>query len=261
MAALNRNNLTAFKRFSYTVLIANAGFACRMLALQIVLSHFQHLSLMQLKDYYKTLRVQPTATQQQVRISFRQLAHLYHPDKNPGNVVAEAAFREIKEAYETVGDPQKREAYNYKRWYSRTVKDAFAQEQLTPAAVLRESVRLNEYLQTVNTLRVDFDGLSHHIRQLLSDTNTGILQQAGDETINSLIIQNILQSASLLPFEYIAPIASLLSKVAGNNQAIIKAIDLFVQQQQQKNAWQNYKTIFVIVLTMLICWIIYRVSN
>ncbi len=176
-------------------------------------------------------------------------------------MVAEAAFREIKEAYETVGDPQKREAYNYKRWYSRTVKDAFAQEQLTPAAVLRESVRLNEYLQTVNTLRVDFDGLSHHIRQLLSDTNTGILQQAGDETINSLIIQNILQSASLLPFEYIAPIASLLSKVAGNNQAIIKAIDLFVQQQQQKNAWQNYKTIFVIVLTMLICWIIYRVSN
>src|SRR3978361_1838679 len=108
---------------------------------------------MQLKDYYTTLRVQPTATALQIKKSFRQLALLYHPDKNPGNAVAEATFREIQEAYEILSDTAKREEYNYKRWYSRSLKGTFVNEPLTPADILRECVRLNNYMHTVNALR------------------------------------------------------------------------------------------------------------
>jgi len=216
---------------------------------------------MQLKDYYKTLRVQPTATHQQVKKSFRQLAHLYHPDKNPGNAVAEATFKEIKEAYETLANPEKREEYNYKRWYSRSVHDKFVSEVLTPASIVRECSHLQEYLQTVNVLRVDYDGLSQHIRQLLNKTNIAILEQAGDENINGQIIERIIQSAGILPFSYIEPIAVSLQSIAGTHTHQAQTVRAFVRRQQQKANWQKYSTLLVVFLTILLCCIIYWVSR
>ena len=216
---------------------------------------------MQLKDYYKTLGVQPSATHQQVKKSFRQLAHRYHPDKNPGNAAAEATFKEIKEAYETLANPEKREEYNYKRWYSRSVHEKFANEVLTPASILRECRHLQEYLQTVNVLRVDFDGLSQHIRQLLNESNIGILEQANDKNINEQIIRNIIQSAVILPLPYIEPIVALLERVAGADINQLQTVHTFAQRQQRKANWQKYSMLLVMLLTILLCWIIYKLSG
>jgi molecular chaperone DnaJ len=215
---------------------------------------------MQLKDYYKTLEVTPAATNLQIKKSFRQLALRHHPDKNPGSAVAEATFKEIQEAYEILIDPEKREDYNYKRWYSRSIHNEFVHEPLSPASILRECTNLNNYMHTVNVLSVDFDGLSNHIRQLLSDKNIGILLQVKDENINTSVIEKILQSASVLPFQYTEPVTCLLLRIAGNNELLQEKIKKFVSQQKQKNNWQKYKAAIVVVITVLICWVIYMIS-
>ena len=138
---------------------------------------------MQLKDYYTTLDVGPAATPLQIKKSFRQLALKHHPDKNPGNALAEAKFREVQEAYDVLSDSGKREEYNYKRWYNRSLKKAFSKEPVTAKEILAECERLGNYLLTVNNLRVDYDGLSYHIRQLLNNKNIAILQQSADTFI------------------------------------------------------------------------------
>jgi hypothetical protein len=127
--------------------------------------------------------------------------------------------------------------------------------------VLRESTHLHEYLQTVNTLRIDYDGLSQHIRQLLNESNIGILKQAGDEYVNRQIIEKIIPSASLLPYNYVAAIVALMNQVAGNDQIILQEIRLFERQQRRKKTWQKFKTPLVIVVTILLCWIIYRINR
>jgi curved DNA-binding protein len=67
---------------------------------------------MEFKDYYATLGVTKTATDKELKQAYRKLARKYHPDVNPNDKAAEAKFKEINEAYEVLGDPDKRKKYD-----------------------------------------------------------------------------------------------------------------------------------------------------
>jgi DnaJ-class molecular chaperone len=67
---------------------------------------------MDFKDYYATLGVAKSASEKEIKQAFRKLARKYHPDVNPGDKSAESRFKEINEAYEVVGDPEKRKKYD-----------------------------------------------------------------------------------------------------------------------------------------------------
>src|SRR6476660_3295136 len=64
------------------------------------------------RDYYEVLEVQRTASEEEIKKSYRKLAVKFHPDKNSGDKTAEDKFKEIGEAYEALSDPQKRAAYD-----------------------------------------------------------------------------------------------------------------------------------------------------
>jgi DnaJ-class molecular chaperone len=67
---------------------------------------------MEFKDYYATLGVAKTASDKEIKQAFRKLARKYHPDVNPGDAAAEARFKDINEANEVLGDPEKRKKYD-----------------------------------------------------------------------------------------------------------------------------------------------------
>ena len=67
---------------------------------------------MDYKDYYRILGVSKTASAQDIKSAFRRLARKYHPDVNKHEPTAEARFKEINEAYEVLGDPEKRKKYD-----------------------------------------------------------------------------------------------------------------------------------------------------
>src|SRR4249919_804208 len=67
---------------------------------------------MNYKDYYKILGVNKSASADEIKKAYRKLAVKYHPDKNPNNKQAEEKFKEINEANEVLGDPDKRKKYD-----------------------------------------------------------------------------------------------------------------------------------------------------
>lgn len=60
------------------------------------------------RDYYEILNLARNASDDEIKQAYRRLAMKYHPDRNPGDAVAEERFKEAKAAYEVLSDPDRK---------------------------------------------------------------------------------------------------------------------------------------------------------
>jgi len=96
-------------------------------------------------DYYTTLEVSPSASDEEIKKSYRRLALLYHPDRNKDNPHYDEKIREINAAYEVLGHPETRKSYERLRFGGGlAATDGFGledEETVDPAVVFREMER------------------------------------------------------------------------------------------------------------------------
>ncbi len=97
------------------------------------------------KDYYSVLGVSKTATPEEIKKAFRKLAVKYHPDRNPENKAAEEKFKGISEAYEVLGDTDKRKKYDQFGRYWQSASSGSRQSPWGKTTSRNSNVNVNNF--------------------------------------------------------------------------------------------------------------------
>lgn len=215
---------------------------------------------MYLKDHYKTLELAPSATMQDIKKAYRRLAQQYHPDKN-GDPYAEANFAEIKEAYETLSNPVKKNHYLQERWYHRATGNTNTEQVVTPVNILKQALEFEKYTSRLDVYRMDQQSLYEYMNELLDDDTISKLLQFNEAEVNQQIMLTLIKPIRFLKYEKAILLAEKLSKITGNNTQSHSLINSMLKEIQQKEKWESRKWIVVLFITLAICLLIKSVAD
>jgi len=215
---------------------------------------------LQVKDYYSILEIQPGAGSDDIKKAFRRLAHQFHPDKNSGDPFAKARFTLIKEAYEVLNNPVRKEHYLQQRWYAQSIGKRIKQDAITPVNVLKQVLELDRYVSRLDTHRMDHRGLSAYMQNLLADSTVKTLNSFNEPDINKDIILLCLRCARILPYQLMLSITSQLKKL-NQNETTARKIDHLLRHSRRMHNWEKQKIWIVIAIVILICLGIFLMSR
>src|SRR6476620_7565159 len=193
-----------------------------------------------LKDYYQILQIEPNSTLAEIKQAFRRLALIYHPDKNPNDKYAEAQFNEIKEAYEVLTNPVKKENYLQQRWYNQSIGKRRTAATITPVSILKLVLELERYVSRLDVHRMNKEGLSDYIDELLSTGTIEKLRQFNEPEINKQIITSTLSAMQLLPMKFIGKLPERLGALADDGTSLHR-IKNFLRNRKRAFLWERYK--------------------
>lgn len=214
-----------------------------------------------IKDYYTILHLSPGADFDAVKRAYRQLAMEYHPDRNRGNAYAAAHFQEIKEAYDVLSDYHKREAYHQQRALWKASGKTFAKEgPVTPVRILQQALRLSEKVREMDAFRMDHEALYLEIMQLASDEVIDRLASFHDDSACEQIARFLLDAAKPLPYRLALLIGPRMQKLAGKN-APLPEVTAFLKKKQREQFVDTYMTPVLIVMALILCYLVYKLSS
>lgn len=216
---------------------------------------------MNLKDYYDILEIDTTATIPEIKKSFRKLAQQFHPDKTQSNPYASAQFNEINEAYQVLTDPSKKEYYLQQRWYNQSIARRKKQDVITPVTILKQSLELEKYVSTLDEYRMDKQGLEDYLLALLSNERVDLLKQFKEPDIIYQIVKLVLRTINSLPYKYATSIIIQLQSLAENDEPLKHQISISINKAAKKDLWEKYSTLFLFLLSLLVCTIIYLAAR
>jgi molecular chaperone DnaJ len=216
---------------------------------------------LQLKDYYKTLGVKPSAAMPDIKKAYRTLAVKYHPDKNPDNVWSEAQFKEVNEAYSVLGNSTKRAKYDDDRWLAGMGTKTSYNDAVTALWLKNVCVELNNSLAKMDTYRMSQRTLQAYILLILEDAHLGILIQEDDTKTNNAIINELLKATAKLELKYLDAILKPLMIIAGNNADAKQQIEAYAASRHRDEQRSRMFPYVVLLVTLALCLFMYLYGN
>jgi molecular chaperone DnaJ len=212
---------------------------------------------LQLKDYYSILELPSSASIDEIKKAYRRLAHQYHPDKNPNDHYAAAQFAEIKEAYETLTNPLKKDHYLQQRWYARSMGKRSSQLVINPVTVLKQLLELDQYTHTLDEHRMDKEGLYHYMENILSEANIEKLNLFRDESVNKEIIRSALKSGRLLPYQLALNLVERLRKINMDDESVALSVSEYTRHKREIEYWEKKRVWIILVVAIILSIVIF----
>jgi hypothetical protein len=214
-----------------------------------------------LKDYYGILQIEISATKPEIKKAYRKLAMQFHPDKNQDDLYAAARFEEIKEAYEVLTNPSKKEYYLQQRWYNQSIGKRKTESIITPVTVLKQMLELDIYVYKLDVHRMDKQGLADYTGELLSNANIDKIFLFNEQHVNNQIIIIAIKAMSSLTYRQAEVISNNLYKLAGENAEFKKMINEFLYLKKQKEKTEKYKPVIALLIVAILCLLIWMMGR
>jgi len=214
-----------------------------------------------IKNYYAILQVEPSASIADIKKAYRRLALKYHPDKNNNDSYSSAQFAEIKEAYEVLTDPAKKEYYLQQRWYNQSMGYQKTQGIVTPVSLLKQSLELEKYVSRLDVFRMNKEKLKDYLMEMLSDDVIDKIKAFNEHSTTKSIIAILLKTIQPLSSEMSDPVIRQLFKLADQNESEILLIKNSVANTQKRDRLEKYKPLVILFFTLLICGLIWLMSR
>lgn len=214
-----------------------------------------------MKDYYKILELDVSATQQEIKKAYRRLALQYHPDKNQGDPYAAAQFTEIKEAYEVLTNPQKKQYYLEQRWFQQSMGRKKTEQVITPVTVLKTALEFDRHVSKLDIHRVDKEKLYQYVmNELISDDIVTRLNNFHEKESNAAIAGFILKNIFVISPANLGNVQSRLEKLELDESFKEKIKQRFSQLDRQ-HAREKFMPWLMLMVVILISLVIYFVSK
>ncbi len=204
-------------------------------------------------SYYTLLEITYTATDAEIKAAYRRLAMKFHPDRNPNNAEAQHYFRQVKEAYEVLSNPLKRQQYDID--LKKNGQFQFDTDPLVLNTLHKNSLDLHKYLIRLEQGYINRNALYDYLLELLDEDKIKLLLRAPNytelEETAQLLFEANKKIISITQFERIAQRILLLLK---NTQSPLNTAILQEIEQRKK---QEQKNKLVPILSLLILFIVF----
>ena len=210
---------------------------------------------MPLKDYYGILEIESSATIHDIKKAYRRLALQFHPDKNHNDPYAATQFAEIKEAYEVLTNPGRKEKYLQKRWYQQSTGSKKTRLPVTPVNLLKQTLELERYVSKLDVFRVDTAGLSEYILSLFDDSSIEQLNTFNEKEINEKIVGLLMNCLRVLPLNLVLSLTKQIEKI-NTSEPMQKKLGDFVSGRYKIYKREKYRIWMIILVVIVLCLVI-----
>jgi curved DNA-binding protein CbpA len=211
-----------------------------------------------MKDYYRILEVSPMSTRDEIKRQYRKLAKQYHPDATDNDPYALARFQDIKEAYETLTQPAKKEAWLKERWLRQVYHAGPGETQpLTPFSILEKVLKYERQVAAMDVFRMDHHGVVRSVQNLLSPEHLQCLATFNEPDMNRTIIQHLLLALRPVPYSLTLPALETMEELGGKDMEARRMLRAFRSSHHRKQRRDAWTLPLVILATLLICAIIF----
>lgn len=211
----------------------------------------------EIKDYYKILDVKSSANADVIKKAYRRLAMKYHPDHNPGDALAAAVFEDVAEAYKTLSDTEARKQYNFNRYL--VANEEYKRPAATIDAIIFRMHRITEQVKLADPFRFNKDALLYSIKQLLPEDISLLLHT--NEKLLKQFLEMVCAAVAHLSSHQTKKIMVLMQPLYKKEKWLYETLDLIMQNQQKKERWEKYKIVLVVLLTIILCVIIFFAAS
>ena len=215
---------------------------------------------MYLQDHYRILGIEPSATLEEIKKAYRQLALKYHPDKTSHDPYATVQFTAIKEAYEVLTHPGKKQRYLQQRWYNQVAGKKKSAEPLTPFSALKQMMELERFVSRLDIHRMDKKGLDEYINYLLSNENIQQINSFDEPNINKEIAGYAVRIGRLLSYKQLTTLSVKLNLLVKDKEILDKMNKLLVRRKRGER-WEKYKPLVLLLGVIIFCLLIYYLTS